>query len=138
MRFVYIMITAMLLMACAASNKSGNYYDTAKSEDSRLYLNLMDYLRGQPGVQFHGDHVTIRGTRSFNADEEPLYVINGSIIGNSYQQANSVIDPNDIASVRILKDVTSTSNYGMRGANGVILIKTKPAKEKKAEDSGDN
>ena len=71
--------------------------------------------------------VEIRGNRSITALNEPLYVVDGVILMGSMNDIN----PNDIASMEILKDASSTAIYGSRGANGVILITTKSAKKGK-------
>lgn len=65
--------------------------------------------------------ILIRGRRSFNAGNDPLYVVDGIPLSADYQDFN----PNDVASMEVLKDATSTAIYGARGANGVILITTK-------------
>ncbi len=65
--------------------------------------------------------VLIRGRRSFNAGNDPLYVVDGIPLSAGYEDIN----PNDIQSMEILKDATSTAIYGARGANGVILVTTK-------------
>lgn len=69
--------------------------------------------------------VRIRGANSFSADKEPLYVIDGVPITPGPGGSLSGINPSDIASIEVLKDAVSTTMYGSRGANGVILIKTK-------------
>src|SRR5690606_9064726 len=66
-------------------------------------------------------HIRIRGTRSLSADNNPLIVLNGI----PFSGGLSDINPNDIASLDILKDASATAIYGSRGANGVILITTK-------------
>ena len=72
---------------------------------------------GAPG----GDvRIRIRGANSILGDNSPLVVVDG-FVGVDY----NMINPNDIKSVEILKDAASTSIYGSRGANGVILITTK-------------
>ncbi|WP_187774833.1 TonB-dependent receptor [Pedobacter sp. BS3] len=73
---------------------------------------------GDPGS---GTTVRVRGTRSINADNEPLYVIDGMIDAGDLSDVN----PSDIESIQVLKDASSTAIYGSRGANGVILITTK-------------
>ncbi len=73
---------------------------------------------GQPGTNAT---ITIRGYGSINASTTPLYVVDGV----PYEGDISSIDPGDIASTSILKDVAATALYGSRGANGVILITTK-------------
>ena len=65
--------------------------------------------------------IRVRGRRSFRASNDPLYVIDGIPISANFEDLN----PNDVASMEILKDATATAIYGARGANGVILISTK-------------
>ena len=73
---------------------------------------------GAPG---EGTSIRIRGGNSINAGNEPLYVIDGFIGGGDL----NTINPKDIESIEVLKDASSTSIYGSRGSNGVILITTK-------------
>lgn len=76
--------------------------------------------------------VRIRGTNSINGSSEPLYIIDGIQVSNGGAVTDvsplSTINPNDIESVEILKDASSTAIYGARGANGVVLITTKRGK----------
>jgi TonB-linked SusC/RagA family outer membrane protein len=65
--------------------------------------------------------IRIRGTRSINASNDPLIVLDGIPFGGTIAD----ISPDDIRSVDILKDASATAIYGSRGANGVILITTK-------------
>ncbi|REA60851.1 TonB-dependent receptor [Dyadobacter luteus] len=104
-------------------------------------------LQGKvPGVQITsntgvpGETVTVRvrGATSINADNDPLYVVDGVFINsNSLQTVGTGgkatspiadINPADIESLEILKDAEATALYGSRGANGVILITTKRGK----------
>ncbi len=71
-----------------------------------------------------GISVRIRGSRSLNSDEEPLYVIDGIPQRAGAGGTLSDLDPRDIKSIDVLKDAAATSVYGSRGANGVILIST--------------
>ena len=66
--------------------------------------------------------VLIRGKRSFAAGNDPLFVIDGIPISGD---ALNSINPNDIVSMDVLKDASSTAIYGSRGANGVILVTTR-------------
>lgn len=92
---------------------------------------------GQPG---EGSSIRIRGGNSVSASNEPLYVIDGFIYykesgaldtGESGTGVSgslsplSLINPSDIESVEVLKDVSATAIYGSRGANGVVIITTK-------------
>ena len=78
---------------------------------------------GSPGAR---SSIRIRGGNSVNADNEPLYVIDGFIVGTDFNLNN--LNTNDIESIDVLKDATAISIYGTRGANGVILITTKTGK----------
>ena len=68
-----------------------------------------------------GVNVRIRGRRSFNAGNDPLYVVDGIPLSGGINDLN----PQDIQSMEILKDASSTAIYGSRGANGVVIITTK-------------
>lgn len=87
---------------------------------------------GMPGV---GTSVRVRGTNSITANSEPLYVVDGVPVTTGTSSTDPTqnplvtINPNDIESIEILKDASSTAIYGARGANGVILITTKSGGE---------
>jgi len=69
--------------------------------------------------------MTLRGNRSINGSNDPLFIIDG--MEGSYDELN----PNDIVSIEVLKDASSTAIYGAAGANGVIIITTKSPKKDK-------
>jgi TonB-linked SusC/RagA family outer membrane protein len=70
--------------------------------------------------------ILIRGRRSFNAGNDPLYVVDGIPLAGGYEDMN----PSDIQSMEVLKDATATAIYGARGANGVIIVSTKRGGQK--------
>ncbi|PYO14341.1 MAG: hypothetical protein DMD31_10135 [Gemmatimonadetes bacterium] len=72
-----------------------------------------------------GIAVRIRGAASFNASTQPLYVVDGIPIQPGPNGSLTGLNPYDIESIQVLKDAADTAIYGMRGANGVIVIKTK-------------
>lgn len=78
---------------------------------------------GRPG---QGARIMVRGANSLNGSSNPLFVVDGVYMTSSELIS---INPNDIESQVILKDAAATSLYGARGANGVIVITTKRAKE---------
>jgi len=97
----------------------------------------------QPGG---GLKILVRGQASTNADNQPLYVIDGFPITNDQIETNdgilgimkyssgsrnpiNSINPNDIESIEVLKDASSTAIYGARASNGVVLITTKSGKQ---------
>ena len=71
--------------------------------------------------------VRIRNASSIGANNEPLYIIDGLAVQPGPGGALQGINPHDIASIEVLKDAASLSFYGVRAANGVIVIKTKRA-----------
>ena len=84
-----------------------------------------------PGSGRPGDTgaIIIRGKSTLNGSTAPLWVIDGVIVGSGA----GALNPSDIESMTILKDAASTAIYGSQGANGVILITTKKAKEGKLQ-----
>ena len=95
-----------------------------KPEENEItsYSNMYDYLRGRvPGVSVSPNNkIQIRGNNSINASTEPLIIVDGT------ESSLDAINPRDVYSVDVLKDASS-SIYGVRGANGVIIITTKSA-----------
>ena len=69
--------------------------------------------------------VRMRGATSVHGPNAPLYVIDGVAVEPGPNGDLTGINPNDIESIRVLKDAASTAMYGVRGGNGVIVIKTK-------------
>jgi TonB-dependent SusC/RagA subfamily outer membrane receptor len=73
--------------------------------------------------------ITIRGgSSSMNGNNAPLYIVDGVPFAPSSDGGLSGINPYDISSIRVLKDATDITMYGVRGANGVIVIKTKSSR----------
>lgn len=100
-------------------------------------------LQGQAaGVQLNlnsgaagaGSSVQIRGVNSLSSTNEPIYVIDGSIVQTGadddvYSNPLADINPADIESIEILKDASATAIYGAQAANGVIIVTMKKGKE---------
>jgi TonB-dependent SusC/RagA subfamily outer membrane receptor len=122
--------------------------------------NIINSLQGQiAGVQIQGTNgalggtsrITIRGSNSFLGDNQPLFVVDGVPVSNSnyannsqargfgtgtsgsydYGNAASDINPEDVESMNVLKGAAATALYGVRGANGVIVITTKMVRSQK-------
>ena len=88
-----------------------------------------EMLRGQvAGVTVrqgpNGLVVQIRGQSTFESSDSPLFVIDGLPIEAGPGGALDGINPADVESIRVLKNVSETAAYGSRGANGVVLITT--------------
>jgi iron complex outermembrane receptor protein len=84
---------------------------------------------GEPGAN---QNVIIRGVGSLRSGTQPLYVLDGFLLDNSDTGIASnplnFLNPNDIASIDVLKDASATALYGSRASNGVIVITTKKGK----------
>lgn len=113
---------------------------TAKEIQERPAQNVLQAMQGKAaGVQVSSNFkpgelpiVRVRGYRSIGASNDPLYVIDGIPIVNALGVNSftmSDINPNDIASIEILKDASATAIYGSRGANGVVLVTTNKGKK---------
>jgi TonB-linked SusC/RagA family outer membrane protein len=85
-------------------------------------LNISNLGSNAEGSEFQ---LRVRGSNSITASNIPLVVLDGVPFGGQFSEIN----PNDIQSIEILKDASSTAIYGSRGANGVILIQTKKGKK---------
>ena len=98
---------------------------------------------GAPGS---GVSITVRGANSFTTSSQPLYIVDGVPFGtdpngvpqsganeghNQSQNPLSMINPNDIEKIEVLKDASATAIYGSRGANGVVIITTRKGQQGK-------
>ena len=105
----------------------------AEQLNSRPVNNAFEALQGKAaGVDITSNQrpgeigsIRIRGNRSLNASNSPLYVVDGVPLSAGGIES---INPRDIEAIDILKDASSTAIYGSRGANGVVLITTKRGK----------
>lgn len=139
-----LLTLALLLAGCGgsknlASDHSGNrdYNDgymtsetrsaqhvDMKDTDAMSYQNFEEYIQARVGgVDIDGNgNLVIRGMGTFNGSSKPLILMDGSEVLSTQE-----INPNEIHSIDVLKDASSTAAYGMRGANGVIVITSKAA-----------
>ena len=101
----------------------------AEALENRAITNVTSALEGASGIQYtpgsgqpgSSSPLRVRGFGSVNASSNPLYVVDGIIFSGSLNSIN----PNDIESLTVLKDASSTALYGSKAANGVVLITTK-------------
>jgi len=101
--------------------------DVAKAPGQSVEQVLMGRF---PGVEVTrtpdgGFAVRIRGGSSIRSSNTPLYVLDGVAIDPGPNGYLTGVNPNDIESIQVLKEPAETALYGVRGANGVIIIKTK-------------
>lgn len=140
----YLLYASFLLVfsACTPTRTASSDSDTARRRINNAQgknsvevdaastgTDLTSYLRRIAGVQVTGSGpdatIRIRGDANFQSDTSPLFVVNGTVLGNRFSQVYDSIDINEISRVTVLKNVSDTNRYGMQGANGVIEIKLK-------------
>ncbi len=105
----------------------------AKDIEKHVATNALSALEGSaPGIQVNSSYgepgsepqIRIRGIGTINGSNDPLYVVDGTIYNGNISDLN----PNDIASMSVLKDAASAALYGNRAAGGVVIITTKNGK----------
>lgn len=127
-----VVVTAFGEQKRASFTGSASVLDSKKIEMKQV-TNVLSSLQGEAaGVQMLNNSgsptsvptIRIRGFSSINAGKDPLIIVDGSPYDGGWNNLN----PNDVASVTVLKDAASNALYGARGSNGVIMITTKKAK----------
>jgi len=104
---------------------SVNQLNLDKNDFTR-YNNMSELLTGRfPGVEIRNGEIFIRGSKTFQGSDAALIVLDGVIAESDILHS---LSPIDVKSVNVIKD-GSTSVYGSRGANGVVLIETKKGGE---------
>jgi TonB-linked SusC/RagA family outer membrane protein len=116
-------VTSAISSVSAQQIKDIPVNSAAEALTGRLAGVQLTSSEGTPGN--NSVQVKVRGGGSITQDNSPLYIVDGIQIEN----ALSVIAPQDIQSVDVLKDASSTAIYGARGANGVVIITTKGGRE---------
>jgi TonB-dependent SusC/RagA subfamily outer membrane receptor len=110
-----------------AGNTNQSSFDVDNSEADRT-ISLNQMIQRLPGVtvsgQGPGARVKVLGVQSFQAGTDPLFVVNGNVIGTNYRTIQSMVEPQKVAKITVLKG-SDASIYGTRGANGVISIRMK-------------
>lgn len=91
-------------------------------------------MTSNSGAAGSGTSIQIRGVNSLSSSNDPVYVIDGSIVTgeagrDTYTNPLDGLNPNDIESIEILKDASATAIYGAQAANGVIIVNMKKGKE---------
>jgi len=111
----------------SAPNSTVTSEDIARAPGQSVEQVLMGRF---PGVEVTrtpdgGFAVRIRGGSSIRSGSTPLYVLDGVVIDPGPNGYLTGVNPNDIESIEVLKEPAETALYGLRGSNGVIIIKTK-------------
>ena len=128
MKRISYLLLLLLACSCSASRQGGvrsqndletNSIGRVEMKNAETYTDIYEYLRGKvPGVEIVGTSIRIRGINT-TGNTDALIILDGMEVSDI-----SDVNPLDVKSVEVLKDAASTM-YGMRGANGVVIIKTK-------------
>lgn len=129
-RYLFItLLASILFLSCSTTKKADSSsvsLEKELNEKNRGNIPLITRIKQLPGVTTkNGVPVLMKATNSIsNFDNgEPLYILNGQIIGNSFRSINQLVDNYNVKSVKILSGADA-STYGSQGAKGVIKITT--------------
>lgn len=116
--------------SCASSdamNRESNVIEQLMIENPDLQLK--DYLRRISGLRvtdMGGQvKVVVSGSTTISGDNSPLYIVNDTPIGTSYEQVENAINIKDIDNIRVLRSSEAMTTYGMQASHGAILIYTR-------------
>ena len=118
---------ALFVVSCSTTKGAGS----SAAQVEREYRELIDMLYTVPGLDVtkagNSYDITIRGKQTFLTSHQPLFVVDGLVLGTQYADIANSINVNDVDRIRVLKGSEATS-YGSRGGNGVIEIYLKRGK----------
>ncbi len=126
-----LVILLMMVISCKsgekASQKQKAKVNNTSLENPEVDITLAAMLSRIPGIHVRGrgEGAIIRvrgGSGSFISSNEPLFIVNDQIFQGGYSTIINSIDPTQVKTIELLKDIGSLSSYGSRGANGVIKI----------------
>ncbi|SHJ66203.1 TonB-dependent receptor [Maribacter aquivivus] len=122
-------IAVLLLCSCGpakSTTKDKSSLDTELREKNRANVSLLQRIRQKPGVVLQNNvPILNKTTNSFDSggNQEPLYVLNNQVIGNSFHSVNELIDSYNVKKIVILSGADA-AGYGTQASNGVILFNT--------------
>lgn len=130
-KLAFLLILGIITLAACKSTR-GSTREVGPQNDPNVVvvdqaqLSLENYLRRIPGLLVGNDgRVMVRGLTTLSDQTDPLVLVDGVPVTNRIDDLDGLVNVNDIALIRVLKDGADTAMYGARGNNGVILIKTK-------------
>ena len=129
MKHLFMMIlTIGLLAGCGSSQKvaqGGPDETETLDQKNRVTISLLNRIRQLPGIIVRGGVPVFTKTQTdlANLPQEPLYVLNGYIVGNSFRDVNLLVQSIDVKKLEAITG-SETAEYGSRGGAGVIKITT--------------
>lgn len=125
--FVFFLIA---LMVCSCNSSKSTTVQKSElnkelNEKNKGNVSLLDRIRRKPGIVIRNGVPAInKASNSFSASNtEPLYVLNSYVVGSSFRSVNQLVDSFNVKDIKIVAGAEA-SEYGSRGANGVIIITT--------------
>lgn len=124
---VLVVLSTGSIAACAQQQPSAAEVNALAPEPATLEQLLAGRVAGVIVTRARGGGITVRigGPNSFSMTEDPLFVVDGVPIEVGPSGTLSWLNPHDVESIAVLKYGADTAIYGVRGSNGVIIIKTK-------------
>jgi hypothetical protein len=129
MRRQFMIILALLALTACGSTKrtaSGEEGSETVEQQNRVGMTLLNRIRRLPGITLRsGVPVFTKSSAEINSGGsfEPLYVLNGYPVGNSFRDVDQLVDNVNVVKIEVMS-ASESSFYGSRGSNGVILITT--------------
>jgi outer membrane receptor protein involved in Fe transport len=119
---------SILAISCGSTKNTSvvkSDLDKDLLEKNKGNISLLDQIRRKPGVVIRGGvPILNKASNSFSAgNPEPLYVLNSYVVGSSFRSVNQLVDNFNVKEIKVLSG-PDASEYGSRGANGVIIIIT--------------
>ena len=119
---------SILAISCGSTKNTSvvkSDLDKDLLEKNKGNISLLDQIRRKPGVVIRGGvPILNKASNSFSAgNPEPLYVHNSYVVGSSFRSVNQLVDNFNVKEIKVLSG-PDASEYGSRGANGVIIIIT--------------
>ena len=125
--FVFFLI-ALMVCSCNSSKSTTvkkSELNKELNEKNKGNVSLLDRIRRKPGIVIRNGVPAInKASNSFSASNtEPLYVLNSYVVGSSFRSVNQLVDSFNVKDIKVVAGAEA-SEYGSRGANGVIIITT--------------
>ena len=129
--FVFLLCCSLLILTACGTKKStatdtGVSLEKSLEDKNRVTISLLNQIRRLPGIVVRGGipyFNKANNSMSMEGSQEPLYVLNGYPVGTSFRDIDQLVDNVNIKKIEALSGA-DTSEYGTRGANGVIRITT--------------
>ncbi|MBT8186098.1 MAG: TonB-dependent receptor plug domain-containing protein [Croceitalea sp.] len=127
-RLLTVLLTLGFMLGCSSSKNNTSEKTSAKEQFDKRNTNvsLLTRMRQLPGVVIkNGVPVINKTANNFSSGDnsEPLYILNGLIVGNSFNSINQLVDNFSVKKIEVITG-SDASFYGTRGAKGVIKITT--------------